>query len=69
VRLSRRNAVAAWVVWRSRRDSVVGWFVWQVVRRRTRKKIQRTGRRLAAAGVVALVLAAGFLAARWSEGS
>ena len=69
MRLSRRNTVAAWVVWRSRRNSVVGRLVWQVVRRRTRKKLRRTGPKLAAAGVVALVLAAGFLAARWTKGS
>jgi hypothetical protein len=48
----------------SRGYTVLGWVVWQVASRVAKKKIQKNRIKLGAAGVVALVLVGGVLAAR-----
>jgi hypothetical protein len=44
--------------------TVFGWVVWQIAHRVARKKIRQNRVKLGAAGVVALVLAGGVVAAR-----
>jgi hypothetical protein len=44
--------------------TVLGWVVWQIASRVAKKKIQQNRMKLGAAGVVALVLVGGVLAAR-----
>jgi hypothetical protein len=44
--------------------TVLGWIVWQVASRVAKRKIQQNRMKLGAAGVIALVLAGGVLAAR-----
>jgi hypothetical protein len=44
--------------------TVLGWVVWQIAHRVAKKKIQQNRMKLGAAGVVALVLVGGVLAAR-----
>jgi hypothetical protein len=44
--------------------TVLGWVVWQIASRVAKKKIQQNRMKLGAAGVVALVLVGGLLAAR-----
>jgi hypothetical protein len=51
----------------SRHYSLVGWIVWQLTRRTAKKKVKQNSRKLGAAGVVALVLVGGLLAARWGD--
>ena len=48
----------------SRGYTVLGWVVWQIASRVAKKKIQQNRVKLGAAGVVALVLIGGVLAAR-----
>ena len=48
----------------SRRYSILGWLVWQVVRLLVRPKVAKRRAKLGAAGLVALVLIGGVLAAR-----
>jgi hypothetical protein len=44
--------------------TVFGWLVWQIASRVAKKKIHQNRVKLGAAGVVALVLVGGILAAR-----
>jgi hypothetical protein len=44
--------------------TVLGWVVWQIASRVAKKKIQQNRVKLGAAGVVALVVLGGILAAR-----
>ena len=44
--------------------TVLGWVVWQVASRVAKRKIAQNRVKLGAAGIVALVLAGGVLAAR-----
>jgi hypothetical protein len=44
--------------------TVLGWIVWQVASRVAKRKIAQNRVKLGAAGVVALVLVAGLLAAK-----
>jgi hypothetical protein len=44
--------------------TVLGWVVWQIARRVAKKKIQQNRMKLGAAGVIALVLVGGVMAAR-----
>jgi hypothetical protein len=44
--------------------TVLGWVVWQIASRVAKKKLQQNRMKLGAAGVVALVLVGGVLAAR-----
>jgi hypothetical protein len=44
--------------------TVFGWLVWQIASRVARKKIRQNRVKIGAAGVVALVLVGGILAAR-----
>jgi hypothetical protein len=53
--------------WLRRNNSLYDWLVWEVMRYVARKEIRKQRRRVAAAGVVALVLVAGFAAARRSS--
>lgn len=46
--------------------TVLGWVVWQIASRVAKKKIQQNRVKLGAAGVVALVVVGGILAARSS---
>lgn len=46
---------------------ILGWAVWQIGSRVAKKKMAQNRTKLGAAGVVALVLVAGLLAARASE--
>lgn len=47
--------------------TVLGWVVWQIAARVAKKKIRQNRMKLGAAGVVALVLVGGVLAARSSS--
>ena len=47
--------------------TVLGWVVWQIAHRVAKKKIQQNRMKLGAAGVVALVLVGGVLAAKSSS--
>jgi hypothetical protein len=49
--------------------TVLGWVVWQFARRAAKKKIRANRTKLGAAGVVALVLVGGILAARGGDDS
>jgi hypothetical protein len=49
--------------------TVLGWLVWQIASRVAKKKIHQNRVKIGAAGVVALVLAGGILAARSSSDS
>lgn len=49
--------------------TVLGWLVWQVVRRVARRKLGDNRAKLGAAGVVALVLLGGIIAARSGGGA
>jgi hypothetical protein len=49
--------------------TVLGWVVWQFVSRITKRKIQENRVKIGAAGVVALVLIGGVIAARSGSGS
>lgn len=51
----------------TRGHTVLGWVVWQIASRVAKKKIQQNRMKLGAAGVVALVLVGGVLAARSSS--
>jgi hypothetical protein len=44
----------------SKRYTVLGWLVWKIAKFVARRKLARSRRKLAALGVVALVVAAGF---------
>ena len=44
--------------------TVLGWVVWQVASRVAKKKIQQNRMKLGAAGVIALVIVGGVMAAR-----
>jgi len=44
--------------------TVLGWVVWQIASRVAKKKVQQNRLKLGAAGVIALVLAGGVMAAR-----
>ena len=44
--------------------TVLGWVVWQIASRVAKKKIQQNRVKIGAAGVIALVLVGGILAAR-----
>lgn len=44
--------------------TVLGWVVWQVASRVAKKKIRQNRMKVGAAGVIALVLVGGVLAAR-----
>jgi hypothetical protein len=44
--------------------TIVGWVVWQIARRSVKKEFRQNRTKLGAAGVVALVLVGGILAAR-----
>ena len=46
--------------------TVLGWVVWQIASRVAKRKIQQNQVKLGAAGVVALVLIAGLVAAKSS---
>jgi len=48
----------------SGRYSVLGWIVWQIGSRVAKRKMAQNATKLGAAGVVALVLIGGVLAAR-----
>jgi len=48
----------------SKSYSVLGWVVWQIGSRVARKKMAQNRAKLGAAGIVALVLVGGVLAAR-----
>jgi len=48
----------------SKSYSVLGWIVWQIGSRVARKKMTQNRVKLGAAGIVALVLVGGVLAAR-----
>jgi hypothetical protein len=48
--------------------TVLGWVVWQVASRVARRKIAQNRVKLGAAGVVALVLVGGIVAARSGDG-
>jgi hypothetical protein len=48
--------------------TVLGWIVWQIGSRVARKKIAQNRVKLGAAGVVALVVAGGVVAARAGSG-
>jgi len=50
----------------SRSYSVLGWIVWQIGSRVAKKKMAQNRVKLGAAGIVALVLVGGVLAARGS---
>ena len=52
----------------TRSYTVLGWIVWQVASRIAKRKIAQNRVKLGAAGVVALVLIGGVLAARASAG-
>ena len=52
----------------SRGYTVLGWIVWQIGSRVAKRKLAQNRVKLGAAGVVALVLVAGVLAARSSGG-
>lgn len=47
--------------------TVLGWLVWQIASRVAKKKIHQNRVKIGAAGVVALVLVGGILAARSSS--
>jgi hypothetical protein len=47
--------------------TVLGWIVWQIVSRVAKRKIAQNRVKLGAAGVVALVLVGGVLAAKSSS--
>jgi hypothetical protein len=49
--------------------TVLGWAVWQVASRVAKRKIAQNRAKLGAAGVVALVLVGGILAARATSSS
>jgi hypothetical protein len=44
--------------------TVLGWVVWQIASRVAKRKIQQNRMKLGAAGVIALVLVGGVIAAR-----
>lgn len=44
--------------------TIIGWVVWQIARRAVKKEFRQNRAKLGAAGVVALVLVGGILAAR-----
>jgi hypothetical protein len=44
--------------------TVLGWVVWQIASRVAKRKIQQNRMKLGAAGVIALVLVGGVVAAR-----
>jgi hypothetical protein len=48
--------------------TLLGWLVWQIASRVARRKMADNRVKLGAAGVVALVLAGGIMAARASSG-
>jgi hypothetical protein len=48
--------------------TLLGWIVWQIASRVARRKMAQNRAKLGAAGVVALVLVGGILAARASSG-
>jgi hypothetical protein len=48
--------------------TVLGWAVWQIASRLAKRKIAQNRVKLGAAGVVALVLVGGILAARAQSG-
>jgi hypothetical protein len=48
--------------------TVLGWAVWQIATRIAKRKIAQNRMKLGAAGVVALVLVGGILAARATSG-
>jgi hypothetical protein len=48
--------------------TLLGWIVWQIASRVARRKMAENRVKLGAAGVVALVLVGGVLAARASSG-
>jgi hypothetical protein len=48
--------------------TVLGWIVWQIGSRVAKRKMAQNRVKLGAAGVVALVLVGGILAARSSDG-
>jgi hypothetical protein len=47
--------------------TVLGWVVWQVASRVAKKKIAQNRMKIGAAGVVALVVAGGIIAAKAAE--
>ena len=51
----------------SKSYSVLGWVVWQIGSRVAKKKMAQNRAKLGAAGIVALVLVGGVLAARASD--
>jgi hypothetical protein len=51
----------------SKSYSVLGWIVWQIGSRVARKKMAQNRVKLGAAGIVALVLVGGVIAARASD--
>lgn len=53
----------------SRSYTVLGWIVWQVGSRVAKRKMSQNRAKLGAAGVVALVLAGGLLAAKSGDDS
>jgi len=53
--------------WLRRNRSTYDWLVWQVMSFVLRRKLRQTRRKVAAVGIVVLVLAAGYLAARRGE--
>ena len=53
----------------SKSYSVLGWVVWQIGSRIAKRKMAQNRVKLGAAGAVALVVAAGILAARSSSSS
>jgi hypothetical protein len=52
----------------TRSYTVLGWLVWQIGSRIAKRKIAQNRGKLGAAGIVALVLIGGVLAARASAG-
>ena len=53
----------------SRGYTILGWLVWQIGSRVAKKKMTQNRAKLGAAGVVALVLAGGLLAAKSGDHS
>lgn len=52
----------------SRGYTVLGWLVWQLASRIAKSKIERNRAKIGAAGVIALVLVGGVVAAKASSG-
>lgn len=48
--------------------TILGWIVWQIGSRVAKRKMSQNRAKLGAAGVVALVLVGGILAARGGDG-